>query len=127
MQAVIKNKLRYPRHMNNEVLYAHEHAGRVGLDHIQTLVNTNRLMLLVNCLSQGGQMERILIGAVQRFKEYVGTASCPLQHKVTEYTTPSVDGERQILRSGGILARWRNKESCICAQKNKDDRTYGNG
>jgi hypothetical protein len=91
MQSVIKKKLRYPRHMKNEVLYAHEHAGGVGLDHIQTLVNTNRLMLLVNCLSQGGEMERIMIGAVQRLKEYVGTETCPLQHKVTEYTAPRAD------------------------------------
>ena len=77
--------------MKNEVLYAHEHAGGVGLDHIQTLVNTNRLMLLVNCLSQGGEMERIMIGAVQRLKEYAGTEKCPLQHKVTEYTAPRAD------------------------------------
>ena len=91
MKSVIKNKLRYPRHMKNEVLYAHEHAGGVGLDPIQTLVNTNRLMLLVNCLSQGGEMERIMIGAVQRLKEYVGTETCSLQHKVIENISPTTD------------------------------------
>jgi hypothetical protein len=36
-------------------------------------------------------MERIMIGAVQRLKEYAGTARCPLQHKVTDYTAPRTD------------------------------------
>ena len=73
MEAVIKKKLRYPRHMKNVVLYGHEQAGGIGLDHIQTLVNTNRLILLMNCLSQGGEMEKIMIGAVQRLQEYACT------------------------------------------------------
>ena len=58
MEGVIKKKLRYPRHMKNAVLYGHEQAGGVGLDHIQTLVNVNRLILLMNCLSQGGAMKK---------------------------------------------------------------------
>ena len=43
MEAVIKKKLRYPRHMKNAVLYGHQQAGGVGLDHIRTLVNVNML------------------------------------------------------------------------------------
>ena len=44
--------------MKNVVLYGHEQAGGIGLDHIRTLVNTNRLVLLMNYLSQGGEMEK---------------------------------------------------------------------
>ena len=36
-------------------------------------------------------MERIMIGDVQRLNEFVGTETCPLQHKVTEYTAPRAD------------------------------------
>ena len=86
MEAVIKKKLRYPRHMKNAVLYGHEQAGGVGLDHIQTLVNVNRLILLMNCLSQGGEMKKIMIGAVQRLQEYACTERCPLEVNVTGYT-----------------------------------------
>jgi translation initiation factor 6 (eIF-6) len=62
MQTVIKKKLRHPKHMKDEVLYAHGQVGEIGIDHIRTLgtlVNVNRLMLLVNCLSQDGEMKHI--------------------------------------------------------------------
>ena len=110
MEEVIKKKLRYPRHMKNVVLYGHEQAGGIGLDHIQTLVNTNRLILLMNCLSQGGEMEKIMIGAVQRLQEYACTEQCPLETKVTGYTKPRTDmwlyTLKQWMEQNNITVTW---------------------
>ena len=91
MQAVIKKKLRYPKHMKDEVLYAHEQVGGIGIDHIRTLVNVNRLMLLMNCLSQEGEMKKIMRGAIARLQDYTSATGCPLRHEVTSYTTPRTD------------------------------------
>ena len=91
IQAVIKKKLRYPKHMTNDALYAHEHAGGKGLDKIKDLVNVNRLMLLVACLDQGGEMEIIMRGAIERLRIYAGTNGCPLQQDVTTYTKDRPD------------------------------------
>jgi hypothetical protein len=86
IQAVIKKKLRYPRHMKNDVLYDHEQAGGIGIDMMEDLVNVNRLMLVIACLDQGGEMEVIMRGAVDRLRKYAGINECPRVENVTKFT-----------------------------------------
>ena len=91
IQAVIKKKLRYPRHMKNDVLYAHKQAGGIGIDMMEDLVNVNRLMLLIACLDQGGEMEVIMRGAVDRLRKYAGINGCPMAENITKFTADRQD------------------------------------
>ena len=82
IQAVIKMKLWYPRHMKNDVLYAHEQAGGIGIDLMEDLVNVHRLVLVIVCLDQGGEMEVIVRGAVER-RKYTGVNGYPMVEHIT--------------------------------------------
>ena len=57
------------------------------MDMMEDLVNVNRLMLVIACLDQGGEMECIMRGAIDRLREYTGINVCPMTTTVTHYTT----------------------------------------
>ena len=86
---IIDNAMRYkfkmPSHLHTDTLYMHEDAGGIGQDEIEDLVNIERLVLLVNCLNQTGEMHTIMQGAVEELQEYANVSTNPLQTKVTHY------------------------------------------
>ena len=49
-------------------MYMHEDMGGLGQNSIKDLVNTERLMILLSCLEEGGQMQKIINGAIYRLK-----------------------------------------------------------
>ena len=86
---IIDNAMRYkfkmPSHLHTDTLYMHEDAGGIGQDEIEDLVNIERLVLLVNCLNQTGEMHTIMQGAVEELQEYAKVSTNPLQTNITHY------------------------------------------
>ena len=62
IQTVVRAKMRIPSQMSNDILYLHEHMGGMGHDTIVDLVNMDRLIILIQCLEEEGQMKKIMDG-----------------------------------------------------------------
>ena len=82
-------------------------------------------------------MKRIMIGAVQILKEYMGTETCALQQKVTDCTAPRTDMWLYTLKvwmkKENITVKWNadqiEKRGIMdaCTKKQGRGRTYGLG
>ena len=66
----------------------HEDMGGLGQNSIIDLVNTERLMILLSCLEEGGQMKKIINGAIYRLKSDTRIHNNLLASKITNYMTP---------------------------------------
>ena len=86
VNTVLRNKFRMPSHLNTNTLYMHEDAGGLGQDEIIDLINVDRLILLVNCMNQTGEMKTIMTGAIERMQDYAGISTCPLSTNITNHT-----------------------------------------
>ena len=87
INTTLRNKFKMPSHLHTDTLYMHEDAGGIGQDEIIDMVNIDRLVLLVSCLNQSGEMNTIMTGAVERLQEYAGISTNPLNTAITHYTT----------------------------------------
>ena len=88
VQTAMRNKLRVPRHMQSNIIYMHEDMGGLGEDAIIDIVNMNRLITLMMCLEQGGEMKCMMLGAIQRMQEHANITTSPLSCNVTHYIDP---------------------------------------
>ena len=80
--------MRVPRHMQSNIIYMHEDMGGLGEDAIIDIVNMNRLITLMMCLEQGGEMKCMMLGAIQRMQEHANITTSPLSCNVTHYIDP---------------------------------------
>ena len=60
INTTLRNKFKMPSHLHTYTLYMHEDAGGIGQDEIIDMVNIDRLVLLVSCLNQSGEMNTIM-------------------------------------------------------------------
>jgi hypothetical protein len=88
IQTVMRAKMRIPQQVSNDVLYMHEDMGGLGQDSIEDLINTDRLITLVMCLQDKGQMRKIINGAINRLKLQAKILSNPLVTEITEFMAP---------------------------------------
>ena len=80
--------MKLPTYMSNNIMYMHKDMGGIGQNSILDLVNTERLMILLSCLEEGGQMKKIINGAIYRLKKEARIHNNPLANKITNYMTP---------------------------------------
>ena len=89
VQTTIRKKMRLPKYMNNYIMYMHEDMGGMGQNSIIDQVNTERLMILLSCMEEGGQMKKIINGAIYRLKMEARINNNPLATTITNYMTPN--------------------------------------
>jgi len=88
IQTVVRAKMRIPSQMSNDILYLHEHMGGMGHDTIVDLVNMDRLIILIQCLEEEGQMKKIMDGAIHRLQQSAKITGNPLQTEITTFMAP---------------------------------------
>ena len=81
----MRHKFKMPSHLHTDTLYMHEDAGGIGQDEIEDLVNVERLILLVNCLNQRGEMNTLMQGAIEGLQDYANISTNPLTTNITHY------------------------------------------
>ena len=87
----MRAKMRIPSQMSNDIIYMHEHMGGMGHDTIVDLVNMERLITLMQCLEDVGQMKNIMNGAIRRLQQSAKITGHPLQTEITKFMAPQTN------------------------------------
>ena len=86
--ALIRKKAKLGAQVPSELIYTHEDMGGLGENDMESMLNIDRLMLLMHCLNYNGDMGVLGIEAVDRLQQYCKTTEPVLSTDVTHYTIP---------------------------------------
>ena len=85
IRKTLRCKLKIPNHINNDILYAHEDIGGIGENKLVDTINVNRILLIMQSIRWKGEMFDIVMGALEREKDYANINTNPLEHSYTDY------------------------------------------
>ena len=78
IRKTLRCKLKIPNHINNDILYAHEDIGGIGENKLVDTINVNILLLIMKSIRWKGEMFDIIMGALEREKDYANINTNPL-------------------------------------------------
>ena len=85
IRKTLRSKLKIPNHINNDILYAHEDIGGIGENKLVDTISVNRILLIMQSIRWKGEMFDIVMGALEREKDYANINTNPLEHSYTDY------------------------------------------
>ena len=80
--ASIRKKAKLGAQIPSELIYTHEDMGGLGENDMESMLNIDRLMLLMHCLNYSGDMSILGIEAVDRLQQYCKTTKPVLSTEV---------------------------------------------
>ena len=89
--------------------------GGMGHDNIVDLVNMDRLIILIQCLEEEGQMKKIMDGAIHRLQQSAKITGNPLQTEITTFMAPQTNTWLYNLKV------WMEHKKATVKQNNVDD------
>ena len=100
---LIRKKAKLGAQVPSELIYTHEDMGGLGENDMESMINIDRLMLLMHCLNHSGDMSILGIEAVHRLQQYCKTTKPILSTDVTHYANQTQ--EMWLLQ----LKKWMEK------------------
>jgi hypothetical protein len=88
--------LKIPNHINNDIIYAHKDIGGVGENKLVDTINVNRVIPILQSMRWKGEMFNMIMGALEREREYANINTNPLEHSYTDYVDENNSWIHQI-------------------------------
>lgn len=89
-----------PPIVNNDILHAHENVGEMGIDKPENKININKLLILMQALTEKGKLKNIMLGAIEILQDYCGISTPPLETTCVKYTISPHDMWIYNLKNG---------------------------